>query len=73
MEPNVLLTIEGQQWNDDDKPQAIKLTTEGRLYRRDPAWYIVYQESPATGMEGDLPGRQPPHHPHGNTLRRPRR
>jgi uncharacterized beta-barrel protein YwiB (DUF1934 family) len=52
MEPNVLLTIEGQQWNDDDKPQAIKLTTEGRLYRRDPAWYIVYQESPATGMEG---------------------
>ncbi len=52
MEPNVLLTIEGQQWNDEEKPQAIKLTTEGRLYRRDPAWYIVYDESPATGMEG---------------------
>ncbi|HBP38241.1 MAG TPA: DUF1934 domain-containing protein, partial [Clostridiales bacterium] len=52
MEPNVLLTIEGQQWNDQDKPQAIRLTTEGRLYRRDPAWYVVYDESTATGMEG---------------------
>ncbi len=52
MEPNVLLTIEGQQWNDEEKPQAIKLTTEGHLYRRDPAWYIVYDESTATGMEG---------------------
>lgn len=52
MKPNVLLTIEGQQWNDEDKPQAIKLTTEGQLYRKDPAWYIVYDESSATGMEG---------------------
>jgi uncharacterized beta-barrel protein YwiB (DUF1934 family) len=52
MEPNVLLTIEGQQWNDDEKPQAIKLTTEGCLYRKDPAWYIVYEESQATGLEG---------------------
>jgi uncharacterized beta-barrel protein YwiB (DUF1934 family) len=52
MEPNVLLTIEGQQWNGDDKPQAVRLTTEGRLYRKDPAWYIVYDESTATGLEG---------------------
>jgi uncharacterized beta-barrel protein YwiB (DUF1934 family) len=52
MQPNVLLTIEGQQWNDDDEPQAIRLMTEGRLYRKDPAWYIVYDESTATGLEG---------------------
>jgi len=52
MEPNVLLTIEGQQWNNDEKPQAIRLMTEGRLYRKDPAWYVVYDESEATGMEG---------------------
>ncbi len=52
MEPNVLLTIQGQQWDDGDKPQAIKLTTEGRLYRKEMAWYIVYDESSATGMEG---------------------
>ena len=52
MEPNVLLTIEGQQWSVDDKPQAIRLTTEGRLFRRDKAWLVVYDESSATGMEG---------------------
>jgi uncharacterized beta-barrel protein YwiB (DUF1934 family) len=52
VEPNVLLTIEGQQWNDDEKPQAIRLTTEGRLYRKDPAWFVVYDESSATGLEG---------------------
>lgn len=52
MEPNVMLTIEGQQWNDDDKPQAIRLMTEGRLYRKDLDWYVVYEESEATGMEG---------------------
>lgn len=52
MEPNVLLTIEGQQWTDTEKPQSIRLMTEGRLYRKELAWYIVYDESEATGMEG---------------------
>ncbi len=52
MQPNVLLTIEGRQWQDQEEPQAIRLTTEGQLYRKDPAWYIVYDESEATGMEG---------------------
>jgi len=52
MEPNVLLTIEGQQWRVDDKPQSIRLITEGNLFRRDHAWYVVYDESGATGMEG---------------------
>lgn len=54
MEPNVLLTIEGQQWTDEEKPQAIRLTTEGRLYRKELAWYVVYDESEATGMEGTM-------------------
>lgn len=52
MEANVLLKIEGQQWSDEDEPQAIRLTTEGQLFRRDSAWFVVYEESPATGMEG---------------------
>ncbi len=34
MEPNVLLTIEGQQWSQNDQPQAVRLTTEGRLFQR---------------------------------------
>lgn len=52
MEPNVLLTIEGQQWRVDDKPQSIRLITEGNLFRRDQTWFVVYDESGATGMEG---------------------
>ncbi|MDW7655874.1 MAG: DUF1934 domain-containing protein [Bacillota bacterium] len=52
MEPNVLLTINGQQWSGHEQPQVIRLTTEGNLYRRASAWYVVYEESSATGMEG---------------------
>ncbi|MDD2374579.1 MAG: DUF1934 domain-containing protein [Eubacteriales bacterium] len=52
MEPNVLITIEGQQWSGPDTPEAIKLTTEGTMFHQDDAWYIVYEESEATGMDG---------------------
>jgi uncharacterized beta-barrel protein YwiB (DUF1934 family) len=52
MEPNVLLTINGRQWSGHEQPQVIRLTTEGSLYRRASAWYVVYEESSATGMEG---------------------
>ncbi|NLW10471.1 MAG: DUF1934 domain-containing protein [Clostridiaceae bacterium] len=52
MEPNVLITIEGQQWSGEEKPEAVKLTTEGNLFHREKAWFIVYDESEATGMEG---------------------
>ena len=52
MEPNVLLTINGRQWSGHEQPQVIRLTTEGNLYRRASAWYVVYEESSATGMEG---------------------
>lgn len=52
MEPNVLITIEGRQWSGNDVPDAIKLTTEGSMYHQEGAWFIVYDESEATGMEG---------------------
>jgi uncharacterized beta-barrel protein YwiB (DUF1934 family) len=52
MEPNAIITIEGQQWSGDEDPQSIRLTTEGHLYHQDTAWYVVYDESEATGMEG---------------------
>lgn len=52
MEPNVLLTIEGQQWKEDEKPQAIRVTTEGLLFRKPSSWNIVYNESSATGLAG---------------------
>jgi uncharacterized beta-barrel protein YwiB (DUF1934 family) len=52
MEPNVLLTINGQQWSDREKPQVIRLTTEGLMFRREQAWLLVYDESSATGLTG---------------------
>ena len=52
MQPNVLLTISGRQWSGDEKPQVMKLTTEGRLSRHEDAWHIAYDENPASGMEG---------------------
>lgn len=52
MRPNVLLTINGQQWSGHEKPQMIRLITEGALFREKKAWHVVYDESSATGLEG---------------------
>ncbi len=52
MKPNALLTISGRQWSGHEEPALIKLITEGSLYQRDGNWYVVYDESSATGMEG---------------------
>lgn len=47
-----MITIEGKQWSGDDVPEAIRLITEGTLFHKENAWFIVYDESEATGMEG---------------------
>lgn len=52
MQENVLLKIEGRQWSEEGNPEEIRLMTEGRLFRRDSAWIVIYEESEATGMEG---------------------
>lgn len=52
MQENVLLKIEGRQWSEEGDPEEIRLMTEGRLFRRDSAWIVIYEESEATGMEG---------------------
>ncbi len=54
MKSNVMLKIEGRQWNDSEEPQSIRLMTEGQFFRREDAWYVVYDESSATGMEGTV-------------------
>lgn len=52
MIPNAIITINGQQWSGDETPQAVRLTTEGNLFYQDQAWYVVYEESEASGMAG---------------------
>jgi uncharacterized beta-barrel protein YwiB (DUF1934 family) len=49
---NAMITIEGQQWGADEEPQAIRLTTEGQLYKKNDSWHVAYDESEATGLDG---------------------
>lgn len=49
---NILLRIEGTQRNLDGEESTIELTTEGKLYKKENATYLVYEESEISGMEG---------------------
>lgn len=51
MKKDVLITIKGIQYQDDE-PDTVELTTVGRFYRKDGNYYICYDESEATGFEG---------------------
>lgn len=51
MKKDVLITITDVQ-NIDGDLETIELTTAGRFYRRNNAWYLVYEETDATGFEG---------------------
>ena len=52
MQQNVILTIQGKQYYGEGEPEVIELITEGVLEQRPEGWYIAYEESPLTGMEG---------------------
>jgi len=52
MKKEVLITVKGSQrheWGDED---TIELTTLGYLYKKTDCYYLVYQESEISGMEG---------------------
>jgi len=49
-EDNAILTIESAQWEGNDRPEAVRLTTEGRMVRLEDAWVFLYRESPESGM-----------------------
>ncbi len=49
---NVMLKIEGTQQSFDGEANSIELVTEGKLYQKENALYLVYQESEISGMEG---------------------
>lgn len=48
----VILSIKGNQVNPEGQDNKIELITEGRLYKKDNAYYIEYEESVISGMEG---------------------
>lgn len=49
---NVLLRIEGIQKSFDGEENTIELVTEGKLYQKENALYLVYEESEISGLEG---------------------
>lgn len=51
MKKDVIITIKGTQFADDEQ-DSVELTTVGLLYRRGNAYYICYNESEATGFDG---------------------
>lgn len=52
MEHNVVLSIRGQQFYQEQEPETIELVTEGVLTRRENGWMVSYEESDLTGLAG---------------------
>lgn len=48
----VTLTIKGNQTNVEGDKNNIEIITEGKFYKKNDIYYIVYDESEITGMEG---------------------
>lgn len=48
----VILSIKGTQVNPMGEDNKIELITEGRLYKKDDVYYIEYEESTVSGLEG---------------------
>lgn len=49
---NVMLKIKGKQTNIEGEENIIELITEGKLYNKNGSYYLVYDETEISGMEG---------------------
>ena len=49
---NVMLKIRGKQTNLEGEENTIELFTEGKLYTKNGSYYLVYDETEISGMEG---------------------
>lgn len=49
---NVILKIKGSQMPAGEEEDVIELMTEGKVYEKESATYLVYEESELSGMEG---------------------
>lgn len=52
MKKDVLVRVKGTQTNDLGEQDSIELITEGRFFIRDQHYYILYNETHLSGMEG---------------------
>ncbi len=49
---NVVLKIKGKQTNVEGEENVIELITQGKLYTKNGSYYLVYDETELSGMEG---------------------
>lgn len=49
---NVMIKIKGKQTNSEGEENVIELFTEGKLYTKNGSYYLVYDETEISGMEG---------------------
>ncbi len=49
---NVMLKIKGKQTNTEGEENIIELITEGKFYIKNDSYYLVYDETEISGMEG---------------------
>ena len=52
MKKDVIISIRGLQQSEDGPSDPITLVTAGRYYRKNQSYYISYEESALTGLEG---------------------
>ncbi len=52
MKKDVIISVKGLQNMEDPDAEEITLETEGRFYRRNGKYFIKYEESPLTGLDG---------------------
>lgn len=52
MDKNVIINVKGNQSAENGTSNTLELITEGKYYKKNDAYYITYDESEVTGMEG---------------------
>jgi uncharacterized beta-barrel protein YwiB (DUF1934 family) len=49
---DVIISVKGTQLDIDNVPSVLELVTEGKFYKENDSYYVAYNESEVTGMEG---------------------
>ncbi|HOA55498.1 MAG: DUF1934 domain-containing protein [Acetivibrionales bacterium] len=52
MDKNVIISVKGTQSTNNQVNIIMELVTEGKYYKKDEAYFITYDESEVTGMNG---------------------
>lgn len=49
---NVIISVKGNQTSNDSDANVIELVTEGKYYKKGQVYFVSYNESEVTGMDG---------------------